>query len=64
MNTDKKPKCYNCKHRTPPFKIRNLTHYHCMSPTYQQQHDNGDSPSPWETLRVFSSTCKEHEFRF
>ena len=63
MSDNKKQKCYNCKHRTRPFKIGKLTHYHCISPAYQNQHENGDSPSPWEALRVFSETCEEHEFR-
>jgi len=60
---EKKPKCYNCKFKSPAFKIKNLTHHHCQSPTYQKQYEQGDSPSPWETLRVFSDTCNEHEFK-
>jgi hypothetical protein len=64
MKQEKKiAKCYNCKNRTEAFKIRKLTHYHCMSPTYQKMADDGDSPNPWETLRVFSDTCSEHEYR-
>jgi len=59
----KKAKCYNCKFKSPAFKIANLTHHHCYSPTYQKQHEDGNSPSPWETLRVFSYTCDEHEFK-
>jgi len=54
-------KCWNCKHRTKGFKVGNLTHYHCMSPTYQKQHDSGEYVNAWETLRVFSDTCNEHE---
>jgi uncharacterized protein (DUF3820 family) len=61
--TDKKYKCYNCKHRTEAFKVGKLTHYHCMSPTYKKQHNEGIDISPWETLRVFSDTCDEHELR-
>ena len=59
----KKRKCYNCKHRTEAFKVGKLTHYHCMSPTYTKQHNDGIDISPWETLRVFSDSCDEHEFR-
>lgn len=59
----KKRKCYNCKHRTEAFKIGKLTHYHCMSPTYTKQHNEGIDIHPWDTLRVFSDTCDEHEFR-
>ena len=56
-------KCWNCKHRTQAFKIGKLTHYHCISPTYEKQHKEGVAISPWETLRVFSDSCDEHEFR-
>lgn len=59
----KKRKCYNCKHRTEAFKVGKLTHYHCMSPTYTKQYNAGVDISPWETLRVFSDNCDEHEFR-
>ena len=62
-SVDKKRKCYNCKHRTEAFKVWKLTHYHCMSPTYIKQHNKGIDINPWETLRVFSDTCDEHEFR-
>lgn len=63
MSDDRKPKCYNCKHRTDAFKIGKLTHYHCVSPTYKKMNREGKSISPWETLRVFSDSCDEHEFR-
>lgn len=63
INSQKKPKCHNCKNRTDYFKIGKLTHYHCMSPTYQKQADEGEPPNPWETLRVFNNTCNEHEFK-
>jgi hypothetical protein len=58
-----KKKCYNCKLRSHAFKVGNLTHYHCDAPTYQQQRSEGKEVSPWETLREFSNTCKEHEKR-
>lgn len=61
-NTSTK-KCWNCKHRTKSFKVGKLTHYHCMSPTYEKQHKEGVKISTWETLRVFSDSCDEHEFR-
>ena len=56
-------KCWNCKHRTQAFKVGKLTHYHCMSPSYEKQHKEGVAISPWETLRVFSDSCDEHELR-
>ena len=59
----KKSKCYNCKFKSPAFKIGKLTHYHCYSPTYEKQNKEGVHVSPWETLRVFSDTCDEHEFK-
>jgi len=59
----KERKCYNCKHRTEAFKVGKSTHYHCMSPTYIKQYNEGIDISPWETLRVSSDTCDEHEFR-
>lgn len=34
-----------------------------MSPTYEKQHKEGVAISPWETLRVFSDSCDEHELR-
>lgn len=60
---NRKPKCHNCKYRTDAFKIEKLTHYHCMSPSYQKMADASNPPNPWDTLRVFSDTCKEHEFK-
>lgn len=70
----KNRKCYNCKHRTEAFKVGKLTHYHCMSPSYKPVGNAlhrfvklnttiGIAISPWETLRVFSDNCDEHEFR-
>lgn len=63
MKSEKKPRCHNCKFSGPQFKIGKLTHLHCESPTYQKQADDGDTPNPWETLRVFNDTCDEHEFK-
>lgn len=63
MKATKQLKCWSCKHRTNAFKIKNLTHYHCIAPSYQKQADTGDPPSPWDTLRVFSDSCNEHKLR-
>lgn len=63
VRSDYAKKCWNCKHRTQAFKVGKLTHYHCMSPTYEKQHKEGVAISPWETLRVFSDSCDEHELR-
>jgi hypothetical protein len=57
----KKKKCYNCKFRSPAFKVGKVTHHHCDRPTYQKRRDQGEEISPWETLVVFSETCKEYE---
>jgi len=54
----KNPKCHNCKHAGPQFKIHKLTHLHCEHPKYE-----GKDVNPWETLCVFSSTCPDHELK-
>jgi hypothetical protein len=56
-------KCWNCIYKGDSFKIRKLTHHHCYSPTYENQHQQGIDVSPWETLRVFSDTCDEHKLK-
>jgi hypothetical protein len=56
-------RCYNCKYASGSFKVRKLTHHHCMSPKYEKQQKEGVVISPWETLRLFSDTCDEHEFK-
>lgn len=58
-----KLKCYNCVYRTKGFKVGKLTHYHCVSPVYEEMNKKGDPPSPWETLVVFSDSCKQHKLR-
>ena len=59
-----KSKCYNCKHSTKGFKVGYLTYHHCCDPEKYNQKtwDNGGFTA-WDTLRVFSDTCKNHEFR-
>ena len=54
----KKPKCYNCKHACEQFKIDKLTHLHCGHMDVHKE-----DPNPWHSLRVFSDTCKLHEFK-
>ena len=60
----KKPKCYNCKYATSSFKVGKLTHHHCNDPKYytQEKYDKGEF-SGWDTVRVFSDTCNNHEFK-
>jgi len=64
MKTDKKPRCYNCKFAGSQFKIGNLTHLHCFDEKQYSKigFDNGDFTA-WDTLRIFSDTCKFHEFK-
>lgn len=55
---NRKPRCYNCQHASRGFKIGKLTYHHCFNPI----HTNEDT-SPWDSLRVFSDSCKDHEFK-
>ena len=55
---NRKPRCYNCKHVSESFKISKLTHYHCLNPKFKEVHT-----SPWDSLRVFSEKCNDHEFK-
>lgn len=61
---EKKPRCHNCMFAGNQFKIDKLTHLHCEEPTEysQEKFDNGEF-TPWDTLRVFNETCKNHEFK-
>lgn len=62
--SDKKPKCYNCKHSGQAFKIKKLTHCHCGNPKeYTLEKFDNEEFSAWDTLRVFSDNCKDHEFK-
>ena len=58
----KKPKCYNCKHSSKQFKIQKLTHVTCLE---LEQHNKivNENMHPFDALRVFSDTCKKHEFK-
>lgn len=60
----KKPRCYNCKFAGKQFKITNLTHLHCENETIfpKEKWESGEL-SPWDSLQVFSDTCKFHEFK-
>lgn len=59
VNKLKAKKCYNCIYATKQFKVGELTHIHCCSPTYEEMNNKGNPPCAWETLRVFSDTCDE-----
>lgn len=63
MSKIKKPKCYNCKHSSPQFKVCKLTHVHCFHAKYTEEDMKNGVISPWDTLRVFSDTCNDHEFK-
>lgn len=63
-NELRKPKCYNCKFASDQFKVIKLTHVHCFDEKqYPEEKLKKGDISPWETLRVFSDTCKNHEFK-
>lgn len=59
----KKARCYNCKFRGQQFKIGKLTHLHCEHPQYSEERFLSGELSPWDTLRVFSDDCTDHEFK-
>ena len=64
MKGEKKQKCYNCKHSSKSFKVTKLTHVHCLNPKlYKDEDFISGKIGAWDTLRVFSDTCKEHEFK-
>ena len=58
-----KPKCHNCKFAGDQFKIGKLIHQHCFHSRYTPENNGGELPNPWETLREFSDTCNEHQFK-
>ena len=64
MENNKKTGCYNCKFAGKQFKINKLTHLHCEDPKKytQEKYDNGEFCA-WDTLRVFSDICSDHEFK-
>ena len=59
-----KAKCHNCKNSSKQFKVIKLTHVHCYNPKeYTQEKADTGEFSAWDTLRVFSDTCSDHEFK-
>jgi hypothetical protein len=63
MEEKRKPLCCNCIHGCTQFKIGKLTHLHCSGPAMKKYYEEEEQPSAWESLRVFSDTCEEHEFK-
>lgn len=60
----RKRRCHNCVHASESFKVLKLTHHHCYKPEHQRRWEMEDPDiSPWDTLRVFSDTCNDHEFK-
>lgn len=59
----KKRRCYNCAYAGQQFKVGKLTHLHCESPKMKEYFEKEENPSVWESLRVFSNTCREHSFK-
>ena len=64
MVKKKKARCYNCKFAGQMFKVGKITHLHCKDEKQynQEMYDNGEFTS-WDTLRVFSDVCDNHEFK-
>lgn len=60
---NKKPRCHNCKFAGQQFKIKKLTHLHCVSPKMEKYYNESQQPSAWESLRVFNDTCEDHQFK-
>ena len=60
---EKRPRCYNCKFVGKSFKVAGLTNNHCEHPKYTEAMFLSGEISPWDTLRVFSDTCNDHEFK-
>lgn len=64
MEKEKKRRCYNCKFKSESFVISKLTHCHCLNDKiYHQEKMKDGVITPWDTLRVFSESCKEHVFK-
>ena len=64
MTNKKKSYCYNCKFAGKGFKAWKVTHHHCEDEKqYNQEKFDNDEFSAWDTLRVFSDTCDNHEFK-
>ena len=60
----KKPRCYNCKFAGHQFKVGSLTHLHCEDEKqYPLEKWQSGELSPWDSIQVFSDTCKNHEFK-
>jgi len=62
METNKKPKCYNCKHAGKSFKVNGKTHHHCFHPKHDEANEKGIL-NHWDTLQEFWNTCDSHEFK-
>jgi len=60
---ERKPRCHNCIFGGKQFKLDKLTHLHCNGLFYQRKHELGMFVHPYDTLRVFNDTCKDHQFK-
>ena len=59
MKTKQINRCFNCKYAGETFRAYYTTHLHCCKTEYEDMTKAGNPPSPWETLRVFSSSCDD-----
>ncbi len=57
-----KPKCHNCKHASPAFKVGKKTYHQCNHIKHKSGMLSGEI-SAWDTLQEWYNTCDTHEFR-
>lgn len=64
--TNKPPKarCFNCVFGGNQFKIANTTYLHCLDKKqYPDEKFESGELTGWDSLKRFSDTCKNHEFK-
>lgn len=59
----KKPKCHNCKHRGPYFRVNGQASHHCEHPKWNEEDMRSGETSPWDTFKAWWDTCSDHEFK-
>lgn len=56
-------RCHNCIFYGTKFKIAGKIHAHCERVQYTEEQYKSGEVSPWDTVKVFYETCKNHLFR-